>query len=168
MKKQTDITFICPQCHNRISRVTATIDMNVEKFVNGFVDTWLSQIPNAEGECDCGYNGEFIELDTDIVECIIKLNEKGWRTRFSCVGHKDERDAYIYFYDEVGKYASIFDTLPLSWYLDLENLKSTLPMYDFDNDCYKRKTCYVIRSEFDNTTRIKDLEEWIDTLPDIV
>ena len=64
-------------------------------------------------------------LDRGIANTIRLFNDKGWNTLFSCSGHPDDFcKGYIYFnIPIVNAVLRILDELPLSWYIDLADLK---------------------------------------------
>lgn len=93
----------------------------------------------------------FTELDYNISEVISKLNKKGYRTLFSCEGHKEDNEAYIYFMsNNILKYTSM---LPISWNVDLDNLKENK---------------VIIRSSYENFDEaMNDIRDFVDSLPEL-
>lgn len=105
--------------------------------------------------CKCK-DVNMIQLDPNIAETISVLNKKGYSTKFCCEGH-GYGGAYVYFNnDEIMKkmFDTIFNTLPSSWYLDLNNFKESK---------------IIIRSdENEYPNNILELNEWADSLPDVI
>lgn len=73
----------------------------------------------------CGFYHEVIYLDARIANAIMTFNEKEYRTKYSCSGHPDSRCLpYIYFDLKISdSILRVFDNLPLSWYVDVSDLK---------------------------------------------
>lgn len=62
-----------------------------------------------EHECTCASKNNIVLLDKNIIDILVLLNNKGYKTRFSCGGHASKKYIFIYinFYDEY-----VFDNLP--------------------------------------------------------
>jgi hypothetical protein len=101
-------------------------------------------------ECE-GRDLDLIVLDPNIADIISALNKKGYFTEYCCEGH-GTCDPYIYF-----KNLDLYDlfslNLPLSWYIDIQDLK---------------ENSLVIRADETNwESALEELQEWVDSLPDI-
>ena len=118
------IGIMCPSCfsYDIIKRniVTNIYFHEQSSQLNNIAVTTTSNMTYT-GDCPkCGFT-QFIEVDPNIVKAISILNKKGYHTRFCCEGHYKgvKCNTYIYF---VHCY-NIFDTLPMSWELDLDDMK---------------------------------------------
>lgn len=95
-------------------------------------------------------NGDEIEIDSNILNEIIMLNEKGYETKYSCGGHTEV--------DQYGMYVSFkinhnFKTLPNGW---SEN-KNTIN--------YKEKKRKV---DIDYQVALDNFKEWVKQLPQLI
>lgn len=98
----------------------------------------------------CEAHGELATIDELMIKPIVKLNKKGYRTRYCCSGH-EMRDAlskrgYILF-DEDYKFSS----LPEGWKDDEFALRGT---------CIRSTTADLALS-------ISNLNKWVDGLEDL-
>lgn len=128
-KEERKVKFLCPKCFkdsrievlkwpepSSISVITDP-DSNI-KDLSFITEAWLT----VKGKCECGYEGELIDIDEGFVELIQYLNENGYETIFCCEGHfiEDENiydHPYLIFnciWDDK-TYAKILRHLPESW-----------------------------------------------------
>lgn len=130
--------LFCPECFNVY-------------FANQITPTWengrsFMYCPNAR----CNANLELVTIDELMIKPIVKLNKKGYGTRYCCSGHemreKANRKGYILFDD---KYK--FPSLPEGWREDEESFPAT---------CIRSTTNDLALS-------IANLNKWVDGLEDL-
>jgi hypothetical protein len=92
------MALMCTGCYKRTQFYK--IDMN-EKFH-----------PYEVGTCN-GCKGKVVEIDDLIVDATILLNQKGYKTKFTCSGHLDESFFATYIFFEERPY-----TAPKGFYID--------------------------------------------------
>lgn len=153
------IGLMCPHCFHV---VYATINLSCYVSITskrGHIDVLQNTVYETDICESCGKYAKLIELDPNIAETISLLNKKGYLTKFCCEGHNEQRDdnGYVYFEDR-----SIEDylyTLPISWYIDLEDIRNL--WYEFNPN-----RGYVIRCDsFNKAEAIYDINQWAKTLP---
>lgn len=99
----------------------------------------------------CSQYVEAITTDPNLAKIISILNKKNYVTNYSCEGHGTSA-SYIYFDTKISEnILQIFDTIPLSWYIDTEDLKEDKLIIRSDKDDYP---CNVI-----------ELEKWVEGIP---
>ena len=152
-KVKKKLSLLCPYCFS----IEGEIVQNIE---TSFSRTYLedgeklyahSIIYMIDGNCvNCEqYVDEFIVVDHDIAPALSLLNKKGFKTVFSCAGHRDGDIAYIFFKSiNISKYI-IPGTLPKGWYVDVR---------DFENNKF------IIRSKH-NEYDPSELTAWAERLP---
>lgn len=130
--------LFCPKCFNVY-------------FANQIAPTW--ETGRASLYCPsalCSGHGELVTLDELMIKPIVKLNKKGYRTRYCCSGHemreKEDRKGYILF-DENRKFSS----LPEGWEDEGFSLRGT---------CIRSTTNDLALS-------ITNLNKWVDGLEDL-
>lgn len=131
------ICFICEDCYAVI---------RTGKLVNGLY------------EVTCDKCGKRMKVDPDsaidyrIASIVSILNQKGYQTKYSCVGHVygkgGSKDSYIYFMNK--KDEDILDKYPLpeTWY-----------------QCDRIPNQFIIRSELENKDRMMHIYRWALSLP---
>jgi len=154
------ITFICPKCHE-LNVMKHNINYKIYGSEFSIADTLIKI--NCWG---CGnefYNSLNDGIDPEIAPYIAKLNEKGYKTQFSCQGHDENVeligvvDAYIFF--DMFLDDKLFENLPKSWKHERYE--------DDDTDVDSVNFGDVIRcnDEVSLRKRMNDLSEWVDSLP---
>lgn len=143
-------TFWCKKCNNLVN-AKIKIDSYFSIVYENNPDIIYYCTP--EMKC-CKCNNNMIELDPNIANAIVKLNNKGYTTKFCCEGYHSDTDvnSYIYFDINIRKYVEDYN-LESPWYID---------------ERYSQG--YVIRADidYDNVELIfKKLYEWVDRLPNI-
>ena len=123
--------FMCGNCYNyniikwqfKISTLICDNSLINETYASDL----LPSIKYEDGCPDCGKYSALIEIDPNIVETISILNKKKYYTKFCCEGHENKSNPYIYFDNNVkyipGFIESLMYDLPITWYLDTEDLK---------------------------------------------
>lgn len=160
----------CPKC-GKIEdikasvSITSNIPFDKESFQTGFVYMYLNS------KCDNCEDSFMALLDKEIFNAVIKLNDKDYKTDYSCGGHSFDEPAYISFLEPYGSKLAATGS-PSEWYFDRSEryYKSELlpvyilrPFYHLvDKKYYKIKGI-----EFDkvNSESIKNLCDWVDSLP---
>lgn len=171
VSKSGEIGLMCPKCfgissHTGTSAIGGLISQNYKKEV---IDTnkvdddgdlilepdTVEIIPDIKYmvyQCPhCGNSVTLIEVDPCIIQVVSILNKKGYLTNFSCEGHNETSNPYIYFSNkkQMEKY---LHTIPTSWFLDLEDIKEGR---------------FIIRTEFEQkNVAIYELLEWANGLDD--
>lgn len=154
VKKQNECYLFCNQCLKTYFIKFNEIQSNIDNvFINGICS-------------DCNY--KLVEIDKDILDVIILLNAKGYKTINCCSGHEYENntDGYIQF-ENASPYLKIFKTLPKSWFLEK-------PFFIMDDDNVITFPKYTIRQtnkignhfskqQLDEVN--KDLLDWVINLP---
>lgn len=127
----SNMGFMCGNCYNykiikwqfKISTLICDNSLINETYASDL----LPSIKYEDGCPECGYTGRLIDIDPNLVEIISKLNKKRIYTKFSCEGHENRYNPYIYFDNSVklipGFIESLMYDLPITWYLDTEDLK---------------------------------------------
>ena len=158
--------LMCPCCY--YATTVYTHFKSESKVVVGFEEDDKDNLPLIEtrqsfeyilDECpNCKYTYvHMIPIDYEILYAIVTLNKKGFRTKFCCAGHFPKKkslisQSYIYFADR--KILEYLHTLPLYWFIDYKELKR-----------YDR---IIIRAEYYSSyNHIYELNEWVDTLPNL-
>lgn len=169
------VTLMCPHCYN-----VSVTDYNVNfrythkhklhadfgvaqkgKFKNGLNDDAVA--------CDKCKDAEPIILDPRIAFTIMILNKKGFKTTFSCAGHKwppDETDVpYISFEDSVP--IDIFKNLPEGWRLDVDGDFIAVVKDMYPAIPYFPVNIYYYPAEIGESLRfdIDELDAWASNLP---
>lgn len=109
---------------------------------------------------------KIFELDDNIAEHIVKLNNKGYLTEYSCSGHIDKKTlGYISFEVFTSNFLKKHDIEPpKNWFYSYFSMDKRLGMYmDKTNDDNFVDTEEFTQEYLDN--RLKDLMEWVDSLP---
>lgn len=146
------LALVCPKCFNIVGackqefRVDFTRKEEPAKFYGHSINIQV------DGFCDeCGeYIEEFLTIDGDIAATISLLNQKGWKTLFSCAGHGNSTSAYIYFKSNKYLQYIMANFLPKGWKIDVDD--------------YILKRDFIIRSTY-NHYDIYELYEWANKLP---
>lgn len=111
--------------------------------------------PNAMCENDYGLAG----IDELMIEPIVKLNRKGYRTQFCCSGHFKSlsgHDRKLEFTDTAGAYISFVcevDSCPEGWVIDKTFLWEKTVI---------RSRCKTLAESYEN------LMKWVEELSDIL
>lgn len=135
-------SYICPVCYGTNVKIKGLVNNEYVKKVT----------------CKkCGFKFEVYTsdiIDRGIISTIALLNKKGYGTIFSCAGHpNDQYAAYIYFRDyETLRLLLERYPLPDSWFLD-ERYRA--PRHGL-----------IIRSKFNNKSRLGDIYKWTTSLPE--
>lgn len=146
------LALMCPKCFNIVGTCEQEVKVNFtrkEEPAKFYGHTMNIQV---DGFCDeCGeYIEEFLTIDGDIAETISLLNQKGYKTLFSCSGHPNSTSAYIYFRNS--RYLNYIKSIPENWKIDV-------------ND-YILKLDLIIRSEY-RKYNPDELYNWAVGLPPI-
>lgn len=130
--------LLCPVCFNVY-------------FANQITPTWENGRPglHCPSAMCCGH-GELVTVDELMIKPIVKLNKKGYGTRYCCSGHemRDEYSGkgYILFNENYK-----FPSLPEGWEEDAFGLRGT---------CIRSTTNELALS-------IANLNKWVDSLEDL-
>jgi hypothetical protein len=103
------------------------------KDCKGFINLY------SEDEIDCLVKKGYVALDVSIYPCIRKLNEKGYKTSYSCGGHFCTLP--LYFEDSVT--SDMLDKMTkreLLYYLSYINLDEIYIVFDFNNMDIKKRS----------------------------
>lgn len=156
-KQKGTIGLMCPFCFN--TKITEIEFKNYNSIRRNNKDKFkISLNISIKSECDiCKQYCDWIEIDVNLLETIKTLNEKGFKTKYCCEGHRNSI-GYISFEDsDILKY---IDTLPITWFFDFEDYKN-IKMYR-----YNRKKVCIIRSDACNYREsLMDILEWAQNLP---
>ena len=128
------VHYYCPDCGK-------TYLENV-KFDHGSTDSRIQFSTHTWYNCDCG--GDAVEIDSRLVDVIVKLNKIGFRTTYCCEGHSFEDTAYIAFEPDVD-FTGI--ELPNLWVSDKSKMVSVVDSNDNTEDV-KIFEHEIIRAEF--------------------
>ena len=113
---------------------------------------------------DCG-NIQVVEIDDMILPVIKRLNEKGYRTTFTCSGHSYEKNANTYISFDVKTVPSI---IPKDFILEDEEYYKANNWEFLNNQICIRKWYKDINKEDLPKEILKtmlDLIEWVEELP---
>lgn len=136
------IMLICSKCFShKTIRVKYNIKFNYtgnNRIIYPFMDVDLGC------NCKCGK----FEVDSNIGKAIVKLNKKGYKTKFCCEGHGKYIPAYIYFEEN---YEELMKKIPKHWYIDRGDFE--------DNVLVIRAECGVSLKK-----RIDSLNKWVKKL----
>lgn len=133
----------------------------------------------------CPYCGKWAcAIDNKIIPHIIELNKKGWKTEFSCSGHKHNglferkfeyddgrvvRRNKIYWTSPYVKFSSdVIDFV--DYYMNMNEKKikyNYLPFYEYSNGSLHPEGSNVINSEKDYNELIESFLEFCESLPNI-
>lgn len=153
------IGLMCPHCFHvfyATINLTCYVSVITER---GLIDVLQNTVYETDICESCGKYAKLIELDPNIAETISLLNKKGYLTKFCCEGHNERRrdNGYIYFKDR--SIEDYLHTLPISWYIDLEDIRKL--WYEFNPN-----RGYVIRCDsFNKAEALYDINQWAKTLP---
>ena len=115
MKKEIElknINYVCPQCF-KTDKVSARIILETD---DESLDLFYENENNIIKICtNC--NTEMFAIDKNIFPYIIKLNDLGLETIFSCEGHGYDSPAYIAFNSKCNSLIEKLDP-PELWYFD--------------------------------------------------
>jgi len=144
-----------------------TIDSNIPVFQSSM------DIQYQAVQAKCPYCGnELIPVDNKIFDQVKKLNEKGYKTKFSCEGHDFDDSAYIWF--EGPKFINDKYRNIEGWYFDkpfILNNGSDNYAYIIRPICGLAFTSYFnykgIKFEDEKRKYLNSLDIWIDSLPNI-
>ena len=134
--QNTDIAYMgimCPRCLFTDVVQTQQLPSIEKNSILSSTEIRIAQDVTYSGKCPCcKRENYFIEIDVNILYAIKEFNRKGYATKFCCEGHlgtdknidEDDvvRDGYVYF--DTNSILDHMHTLPLSWYLDVEDFKS--------------------------------------------
>ena len=156
------VGLMCPHCYNYIiRRVNYISSILIENENSTSIEDpdlqMVNKIHYLKRTCDfCNAEDvDLIQVDVNIIESISILNKKGFKTRFCCEGHGDtSTNGYILF--DNNNIDKFLDTLPITWYLDLDDMKR----YDKFH-CIRADACNYEEA-------LLDLKEWVDSLPNLV
>lgn len=133
----------------------------------------------------CPYCGKWAyAIDIKIIPHIIELNKKGWKTQFSCSGHKNDglferKFEYadgttvhrnkIYWTSPYIKFSSEVSDL-VDYYMELNEKKiryNYLPFYEYSNSSLHAESSNAINSEKNYNELIGSFLEFCESLPNI-
>lgn len=112
-------------------------------------------------KCLCG----IMDLDKQIADIIFCLNEKGYKTRFSCAGHGGDSVPYISFNTDIEK---MDPPLYFDWDRGKDNRNLRMIPYNKAMGITRKKMQQTISEETLEEYRLKNLEvlrEWAKNLP---
>ena len=152
-----DAGFICPKCH---SYTLSDIKANRELHDNEVVQVKMYTVYEIQcPECGTKYVWDSDPLDPNITPYIAELNAKGYKTMFSCEGHKGHHQAYIMFCS--ADIRKVLETCPLPapWYIDENEF--------FDLLSYHKVKRLTIRCDDKSLkVRMETLSKWVKSLPE--
>lgn len=169
MEKIIQGIYICNSCKCNKTITTKVIieGDDIDIFYNRTFDEAIKC-------CKCGHTME--KLDNEIFYAIKVLNNKGYKTRFSCAGHSLQQPAYITFLDvELMKKTIDKYGVPDRWYSEnlmlvhgnTITLRSTINEFWFLIHRNVKINGKVLTYEKLHQKEINCLNKWVDKLPNI-
>ncbi len=125
-----------------------------------------------EYECVCDYE-QYVWIDEEIADALIKMNTKGYKTFYSCAGHiePDEGEGNLHVMDVYFTTQERLDTLPEGFaYPRGKNHKDAHHMvsYKYVNGVLRARVDKAYKPydlEADRLHAIENLKVWADNLP---
>lgn len=145
-----NVYLMCPHCFN-LHKASIKVKVNAEILSTEVGDINIYSGYNVSMTCSkCKHYNDSIILDPNIAPAISIFNRKGYRTLFCCEGHGN-KIPYVYFEDNF--IMSVIHTLPLTWYLDIDD--------------YQNMNVIIIRSFIlDWREAVYDLILWAESIPE--
>ena len=105
MNKEREVRYLCPQCFKDLGiKLLKHPNVDFEPLRDVNLDGIIEEIEfktraflDVSSKCDnCGYEGEFIEIDEGFVDILQYMNcDKGYTTVYCCEGHHDNDFPYF-------------------------------------------------------------------------
>jgi len=158
------VGFFCPRC---FSPIYCKQSINTSIITNFDAVYWRMNYSINCPYCNHTFRWDDDPLDPNITKSIALLNSKGYTTLFSCEGHDEYGEAYVYFKHPDQRHVAKYIPVPEPWKLRISTDR-ICRVEEYDVMCklnYSKQFCIDCDSNTKLEDRIKSLYEWAMKLP---